>query len=77
MLTPQVRQFRLDAAPILFVGSSIGEVVFCTLEFGSTPSMPAVGEQHGAFWTLAHPPAACHVASFFSKQEAMQVTVVC
>lgn len=47
---PQVRQFQPDAPPILFVGSSVGEVVFCTLELGSASAIAAVGELQAAFW---------------------------
>jgi hypothetical protein len=70
MLTPQVRRFRPDAPPILFVGSSIGEVVFCTLELGCASAFAAVGEQQAAFWMPVYSVAPRQVALLMSKPSA-------
>jgi hypothetical protein len=73
MLTPQVRQFRPDALPILFVGSSSGEVVFCTLELGSAPAIASVGEQQAAFWMPVHSVATQQVA--FADEQAVHLAL--
>ena len=74
MLTLQVRQFQPDAPPILFVGSSIGEVVFCTLKLGSAPAIAAVGEQQAACWMPVYSVAAQRVA--FADEQAVHLTTV-
>jgi hypothetical protein len=48
----QVRQLGHGRLPMLFVGSSSGEVIFCALDTGSAFGRIAMGEQRAACWVL-------------------------